>query len=269
MTASLPKISCLLVTADRPMLCRRAILAYRQQTYPHKELVVLDNGQEPMEYLLQDLPHEDVRYLRVEKTPGQYIGALRNQALEAATGDLIVPQWDDDDWSHPERLARQAAVLQEGYDACTLAGTLMHVDADPYFDRPFIGLLEGGVPPTIMHRRDATIRYPNLRRTSDSHYINSWSRLRYAILPPEQSHLYVRYFHGGNLWEQEHFLRRMRNTPRDWLAYAWYKYVRGDVFAHPRFRLSQEAREAFALYLADSVACGLFPDRPVAEKAQV
>ena len=257
--AAPPKVSCLLVTADRPTLCRRAIRCYRQQTYPNTELVVLDNGvRQRVEHLLEDLPAAEVRYRYVERTPDLWIGGLRNQSLDMATGDFVVPQWDDDDWSHPERLARQAAVLQEGYDAVTLAGTLMHVDRPAYFDHPFVGLLDGGVPPTIMHRRDAAIRYPNIRRTSDTAFVNQWQARRYRILPYDDAYLYLRYFHGDNLWEVDHFLRRMRNTPKDFLLYAWYRFVRGDVFKHPRFRLTPAMRAAFRQYLDDSFRFDLF-----------
>lgn len=256
-----PKISCLMVTADRPHLCRRAIRSYARQTYPNRELVVLDNGRVPMRDLLAGLPEDEVRYEHVERADGTYIGALRNRSLELATGDYVVPQWDDDDWSAPDRLARQAAVLDAGYDACTLPATLMHVDHRDYFHRPFLGKLRHGVPPTIMHRR-AAVRYPNLRRTSDTTYTEAWRARRYAQLPLEDARLYLRYFHGGNLWEQEHFLRRMRNTPADLIAYVWFRYVRRDLFAHPRFRLDEAAWAAFGTYLEDSRAVGLFADAP-------
>ena len=88
-------------------------------------------------------------------------------------------------------------------------------------------------------------RYPNLRRTSDTTYIEEWQQHRYVRMPRETSHLYLRYFHGGNLWETDHFLRRMRNTPKDLLLYAWHRYVRGDVFEHPRFQLTDRMRSAF------------------------
>lgn len=258
-----PKVSCLMVTADRPVLCQRALLCYARQTYPNKELVVLDNGTEPIRGIVEEagIPSDEVRYTHVTRTPDLWIGGLRNMALDEATGEFVIPQWDDDDWSHPTRIEEQAQVLTEGYDACVLLGTLMHVDREAYFDHPFIGILPEGVPPTIMHRRDASIRYPNIRRTSDTTFVNEWQKQRYAILPREKSHLYLRYFHGDNLWEREHFLRRMRNTPKDLLLYAWHRYVRGDVFGHPRFQLTPKMEAAFQQYLDDSFRFDLFQTR--------
>lgn len=257
-----PLVSCLMVTADRPAYARRAIACFQAQTHPNCELVVLDNGRTPMEHLLADLPSERVVYRHVERSADTHIGALRNESLGMARGDVIAPQWDDDDWSHPTRITRQLAVLSAGYDACTLPGTLMHVDDPAFFAHPFVGLLRGGVPPTILHRRDDAIRYPNLRRTSDSTYVEQWQKRRYTILSHGTEGLYVRYFHGGNLWEQEHFVRRMRNTPADFVAYLWARYVRRDVKTHPRFRLTPETEAAFRLYLEQSRRFGFFQSDP-------
>ncbi len=253
---SSPTVSCLMVTADRPALARRAILSFREQTYPRKELVVLDNGERQMDDLLADLPDAEVRYRHVRKAPGTWIGALRNESLGMATGGLVVPQWDDDDWSHPERLARQAAVLLEGYAACTLPGYLVHLDSPDYFEHPFVGRLREGT--CLMHRRGDAIRYPNTERKSDTAYVRAWRERRHRQLAPADARLYVRTFHGGNLWDETHILRRMRNTPADLLAYGWHRYVRRDVLGHPRFRLGPAARASFELYLRHSRACGLF-----------
>ena len=169
-----------------------------------------------------------------------------------ATGEFLIPQWDDDDWYHPDRITLQVNKLQEGFDACALAGTLMHVNKDPYTNRPYIGLLPNGVPPTIMHRRDNSIRYPSLARTEDTVYVDAWLKKEYVQLPADDSYLYIRSFHGANTWEIDHFLRRMRNTPLDTIRFGWYKYVRRDMFAHPRFRLTPSMQAAFDLYLQDS-----------------
>lgn len=250
-----------MVTADRHDLCRRAIISYLGQTYSNKELVVLDNGSVPMEELLADVEPGQIRYRHIAKNSETTIGELRNLSLEMVTGDFVVPQWDDDDWSAPERLhAQHAALTSGGGDAITLCATLMHVDDPLYFNKPFYGFLDGGVPPTLMHQRDDSVRFPELRRTSDTHYKNAWRERKYLIMPMHEAHLHLRYFHGSNLWERDHFLRRMRNTPKDFIAYGWWKFVRRDLFRHPRFNISDDARRAFETYLRDSRDCGLFED---------
>ncbi|MBT8399979.1 MAG: glycosyltransferase family 2 protein, partial [Rhodothermia bacterium] len=186
----LPRVSCVMVTADRPSLCRRAIWSYQQQTYRNKELVVLDNGEVSMRTLLDVLPVDEVRYVKVDRSPDATLGELRNRALSLATGEYVIPQWDDDDWSHPDRIALQASILDEGNDACALSGTLVHIDEGAFFDRPYIGILPGGVPPTIMHRSDHELRYPPLERGEDTHYVASWRDRNFAELPASFAYLY-------------------------------------------------------------------------------
>ena len=253
-----PRVSCVMVTADRPTLVKRAILCYLKQTYPNKELIVLDNGHESVEALLSEVPTSELVYKKIERTPDLILGDIRNTALHMAKGDFIIPQWDDDDWYHPERIRIQVDTLLRGYDACALLGTLMHVDNEPYFTSPYIGLLPKGVPPTIMHRRDDTILYPSLPRTEDTVYVNEWRNKSYYLLPASYSYLYIRSFHGANTWEVDHFLRRMRNTPLDTLRYVWYRFIRRKLTAHPRFKLSKEMQDAFELYLSDSRLLGIF-----------
>lgn len=256
----LPRISCLMVTADRGQLCRRAVRCYLRQTYPNKELVVVDDGKEDLTPILADVPADELVYIKLEKKPDNVLGVLRNRALDAARG-AYVAQWDDDDWYHAERLERQAAVLEAGYDACTLQGALMHLDTEAYLEHPYIGYLRDGVPGSIMHRRVDDIRYPAMRRAEDSVYLQAWTERRYTKLPPTELYLFIRCFHGSNTWEQSHFMSRMRNTVPDAVAYAWHRYVRGDLFRHPRFRLDEKAREAFQTYLEDSYDLNLLRRR--------
>jgi len=42
------------------------------------------------------------------------------------------------------------------------------------------------------------------------------------------------------------------------LAYGWHKFVRRNVFGHPRFRISTDAQRAFETYLSLSRECGIF-----------
>lgn len=253
---STPTISCLLVTANRLQLCRRAIRCYSNQTWPNKELVIIDDGQEDLTPILTDIPESELVYLRLSPSEGNLLGKLRNMALDAARGDYLA-QWDDDDWYHPERLERQARILDSGFDACVLGAALMHLDTEEFFDHPYIGILKEGVPGTIMHRRDSDVRYPELPRAEDTHYLKSWLEKRFIRLPDSEMYLFIRCFHGSNTWEQSHFLTRLHNRFPDLVSYGWHKYIRRNVFAHNRFEIGHEGRKAFAAYLKDSIDLGV------------
>lgn len=287
-----------MVTANRANLARRAVQCYLQQTYPNKELVIIDDGQEDYGPVLADVPAGELRYIKLDPAPGQVLGTLRNRSLEEATGDFMA-QWDDDDWYHPERIERQAGVLMgnaggkgmgkgmgkgsgdkrgadeaadegmgmasgdkrgadEGADACCLAGSLMHVDHPEYFDLPYVGYLPDGIPGTIMHRRDDTIRYPSERAGEDTTYLDHWLSKRYQKLPASEAGLFIRCFHGTNTWEMNHFVRRMRNSPAKLMRYLFYRHIVRDLSKNPLFRLDEGVRQAFETYLAESRQLELF-----------
>lgn len=251
-----PKVSCLTVTANRKHLMKRAIRCFQNQTYHNKELVIIDDGQQDLDNLLTALPADQVNYIKLEKKPENTLGKLRNRSLEEASGDFLV-QWDDDDWYHPDRISIQAQTLINGYDACCLSGALMHLDEEPYMHHPYVGYLPDGVPGSIMHRADSDIRYPHTRRAEDTVYLNEWMERRYKQLPDNYSHLFIRCYHGENTWEKDHFLRRVRNNPKDAMLYVWYKMIKGNLFEHPRFRLTEKQEQAFEAYLNDSKALNL------------
>ncbi|MDZ7659814.1 glycosyltransferase family A protein [Fodinibius sp.] len=255
--ASQPKVSCLTVTADRKHLMKRAVQCFQNQTYENRELVIIDDGEQDLGDILTDLPADQVKYVKLEKKPENTLGKLRNRSLDEANGDFLV-QWDDDDWYHPERISIQAQTLMAGYDACCLSGALMHLDEEPYMHHPYVGYLPDGIPGSIMHRSDADIRYPHTRRAEDTVYLNEWMEKRYLQLPDNYSHLFIRCYHGNNTWEKDHFLRRIRNNPKDAILYVWHKFIKGNLFAHPRFLLTEEQKEAFEMYLDDSQNLNLF-----------
>jgi glycosyltransferase involved in cell wall biosynthesis len=252
-----PKVSCLMVTANRPQLCRRAVRCYNNQSYTNKELVVVDDGEVDLSGVLASVPDQELTYVRLNRNPSNVLGRLRNISLDYASGSYVA-QWDDDDWYHPDRLKRQAEVLTQGYEACTLAATLMHVDEPNYFEHPYAGFLTEGVPGTIMHLNDHSVTYPEVERGEDTEYLDAWRSRKYAELPPSTMHLFIRCYHGSNTWEMGHFLRRVRNSPADLLSYFWHKTLRHDLFAHPRFQLSEDAKRAFRMYLEDSYTTGIF-----------
>lgn len=246
-----PKVSCLMVTANRRDLAKRAVQCFQNQTYSNKELVIIDDGDEDYSPILEDLPAEQVKYLKLEKEPDFVLGKLRNRSLEESDGDYLI-QWDDDDWYHPERIKIQAEILDQGYDACCLASSLMHLDTEEFMMHPYVGILPDGIPGSIMHRRNDHIRYPETKRSEDTVYLEEWMKLRYHKLDHSYNYLFLRAYHGDNTWEQDHFKRRIRNSPIALVQYIWHAVIRNDLFGHPRFQLSDKASDAFQQYLEES-----------------
>ncbi|MBR0552308.1 glycosyltransferase family A protein [Stakelama marina] len=250
-----PLVSCVMVTADRMGLARRSVDCFLAQTHGNRELVIVDDGSEDYAPLLEAIPSDRLVYRKVEKRPETTLGALRNLTLELARGQ-VVAQWDDDDWYHPHRLSRQVAELCDSVDVCLLRGTLMHLDAPIWFDHPYVGTLKPGVPGSIVHRANPTARYPETRRGEDTVFLDNWPADRIRVI--EAPELFIRAFHGSNTWEAEHFQRRVRNNWSSALEYFWRRHVNRDIFRHSRFRLGPAEQQAFAMFLADSRAAGLF-----------
>lgn len=251
------KVSCLMVTANRLHLARRAIQCFKNQSYKNKELVILDDGSQDYSPLLNDIPSSEIKYIQLDGSNNYVLGQLRNLSLEAATGDYLI-QWDDDDWYHPERVEIQASILDKGFDVCCLSSAIMHLDTPEFIEHPYIGILPDGIPGSIMHKRNDDIRYPETRRAEDTVYLKQWMEKKYFKLENSYNYLFLRAYHGQNTWEQVHFKRRIRNSVVSFFQYVWYKHLRNDLFSHPRFKLSENAKDAFDQYWQESKELKLF-----------
>jgi cellulose synthase/poly-beta-1,6-N-acetylglucosamine synthase-like glycosyltransferase len=90
---SAPTVACVMLANGRPEMVARALKSYRAQTYPDRVLIQYDNDGQ------------------------QSIGALRNDANSRTKCDIIC-HFDSDDWSHPNRIAEQVALLQSSGAEC-------------------------------------------------------------------------------------------------------------------------------------------------------
>jgi hypothetical protein len=119
---SRPTVSCIMPTFNRRRLVPLAVRWFLSQDWADKELVVVDDGTEPVADLLPESPN--IRYVRVE---GRHsVGAKRNLACEAARAEVIV-HWDDDDWLAPRRLRYQVtSLLDSGADVNGLTRVYYH-----------------------------------------------------------------------------------------------------------------------------------------------
>lgn len=103
-----PLVSCLMVTADRRRFVPHAIDHFLRQTWPARELVIVDDGADPVEDLVPADPR--IRYVRAARSPT--LGAKRNLSCSLGRGSLLA-HWDDDDWMADTRIEAQVSALQK------------------------------------------------------------------------------------------------------------------------------------------------------------
>jgi glycosyltransferase involved in cell wall biosynthesis len=211
---SLPLISCIMPTHNRRFFIPQAIRCFLAQDYPNKELVVLDDGDDPICDLLPD--RSEIRYKRI--TRHMSLGEKRNIACEEARGNLIA-HWDDDDWMSPRRLSYQTnALLKVGADICGLRCILYYQPANKitwlnayYLTRSY--WLCGG---TLLYTRALWARAPfrHVQVGEDALFIYS-GQVRKAISSRNLS-LYLAIAHDKN------------TDPKRFNGYSWSRWS-GDI----------------------------------------
>ena len=183
-------------TANRRRFVPQAIRYFLAQDYPHKELVVVDDGADHV----ADLMPDDLRVRYIRLSGRRTLGAKRNECVEASRGDLIM-HWDDDDWMSPRRISLQAeSLLRAGAEVCGVREMLFYEMAA---DRVWLYVyppqqrswLAGG---SLLYTREFWRRspFPNIQVASDTRFV--WGRkLERAVALPDST-FYVAMIHPGN-----------------------------------------------------------------------
>ena len=111
-----PMVSCIMPTANRRAFVPNAIRYFLRQSYVNRELIILDDGSDPVSDLIPNDPR--IRYIRMQER--RTIGTKHNLACRHARGEIIA-HWDDDDWFADWRLSYQVSELVK-HPPMTLAG---------------------------------------------------------------------------------------------------------------------------------------------------
>ena len=94
------KVSVIVPTKNRQHFFRPLYECFREQTYPDKELVILDDSMHASSYF-RAIGDPRVRYYHA--SAGMSLGRKRNLLVEVAKGEVIA-QFDDDDYYAPNYL---------------------------------------------------------------------------------------------------------------------------------------------------------------------
>ncbi len=201
-----PLVSCIMPTFNRRRFVPMALRWFAAQDWPNRELIVVDDGDDPVEDVAAGAPN--VRYFRMTRRAS--IGVKRNFACARAAGSIIA-HWDDDDWYAPERLRRQLEPLVDGRaDITGLVSTFildlrgaafwtMHGDLHR---TAFVGDVHGG---TLVFRRavlDSGLHYPDSNLAEDAALLRAATSRGFTLARLANGGVFVYVRHGRNAWSE-------------------------------------------------------------------
>ena len=230
-----PLVCAVMLVAGRDEMVRRALRSYEAQAYANKWLVVLDSGRT----VGRNPVHISGMFTHViisdqERT----IGALRNCANEIACDEVrgaraeIIVTFDSDDWSHPNRIAEQVALLQSsgadavGYSDLLFWDTRHHIDAPDHGP----GMLAVKVANAAwLYTRSSHFTVPG---TTLAYWRRTWEQKQFPDLPNAQCQ-----FGEDNVWQSGLKIAAPSSIP---IPPAWD--LRESVMAEVQSRREYEPR---------------------------
>ncbi len=189
-------VSCILPTCDRTDFFPQALRCFSRQTYAPKELVVVDDGRQPVEHICAGI--EGVRYVRLEqKTP---TGTKLNIGIEQARGDIL-QKLDDDDYYHLGFLRKAVARLASHAEPALITWDcfLILMAGESRVRYTGHGWTAGG---TLCFPRRLWERSPfrDIAADEDWWFLNDHCSEIARVCAPEQ---YILVRHGKNTWANE------------------------------------------------------------------
>jgi len=212
-----PLVTCIMPTFNRRPFLPLSLRVFAEQDYPSKELIVIDDGTQPVGDLVGGAA--GVRYLRLA---GRHsIGHKRNLACAQAAGDIIL-QWDDDDWYAPERITRQVEPILAGRAELTgIEGNLVMSMPSATFwalspalhQRMFVGDVHGGTLAFAKKIWSADAQYPDSSLAEDAAFLRLAQRKGGRLVRIPNDGLFAYHRHECNAW---HLQVGQHVDPRGW-----------------------------------------------------
>lgn len=151
-----------------------AVRSVLDQTYRDIELLVVDDGSgEEFETILAEIDDLDDRVTVIRQAANQGAYPTRNAGLKRSSGDFITVH-DDDDWSHPQKIAAQVGHLLDNSEVpanmsahvrLTDSGQLVRINVNAILIQPNYS--------SLMFRREVTDRvggWQEVRKGADSEF---------------------------------------------------------------------------------------------------
>lgn len=199
------KISCLCVTRNRVELLKKSIRMFENQTWPHKELVIVyvSNDKATKDFL-ESINNTNIKSVEVTYDPQLTLGDLRNISVSEARGDYICI-WDDDDWFHPERLRIQMNdIMYSGKKACALLNLLMLDNTTKKVYLSSQRLWEASIMCERKFILGQDLFYPSVNQREDTYFMKKLRSFD-AISGLQNPKMYIYCYSGTNTCSESHF----------------------------------------------------------------
>jgi glycosyltransferase involved in cell wall biosynthesis len=205
-TAAWPLVSCIMPTYNRRSFIPHALQSFMSQDYPNRELIIVDDGEDPIGDLAENL--SGVRYLRLPAR--ESIGAKRNLAYQHAQGQIIA-HWDDDDWYSSDRLRYQVIPILAGKADLTglenafvleLTSGEFWATSPQLHQQLFAGNVHGG---TIVYHKELLsqgVQYPEVNLGEDAWLLRYAARQGKRLQRLANPGVFVYIRHGRNAWRE-------------------------------------------------------------------
>lgn len=212
-------ITAIMVTrndSSRIHLARESTIAFLNQHYPSKELLIVLDHDSP-DFSISD---SSIRVVRGKE--GDKLGDLRNIGIEEANGSIVF-QWDDDDWHREDAMDFQYKEMSfKNLEACCLKNQVRYSFTG---NNGYIARCQVGHAGTIMHRKDTKYRYPPAEKSEDAEFWKKfWNDERHGMIDNDPC-IYFRFHHGANTWHEGHIMAGLAgkkdqyDLPPDVVAY--------------------------------------------------
>jgi glycosyltransferase involved in cell wall biosynthesis len=175
-----PAVTVLIGAYENERTVARAVASILEQTERNLELIMIDDGsRDGSSAVAREAIGSDPRgrVMRLERNLG--IARSLNAGLEAAAAPLVAIQ-DADDYSAPNRLERQLAVISEGPDVAVVGARMREVDETGRILQPRTSFTAGDVGPVLLRFNPIPNGSAMLRRDAARGLGGYDSRYRYA-----------------------------------------------------------------------------------------
>jgi hypothetical protein len=230
-----------MVTSNDPHrrpFCKLSIRNFKEQSHPHKRLIVLNLSNVPI-VSKADSTNDSILEVFVKQND-MTLGEIRNLSLELVPPNAWWTLWDDDDWRSSDYIS-QLVRWSHGYDFVMIQNRIEYNITNGF---AYALTLRSGLM-SFFSRRHPLLRYEHVNTKEDVMVKQTALQQFKTRVVNNPSEMYIRMIHGKNT---SPFVDASKNTVRDTRSHKVYfeRELRGGERAYLRKILSTKYKHAFA-----------------------